>query len=142
MERDIPALLKELAADGRAMLADSQGFFLSVNGFTHETAEALGALAADIGIVASRHDGLIRENLGIDSGAWSVVDAAGHSQIGFWPLFIGAQHFILVLGGEPCLHRNAFAQLVWGLARRYAGERGTSRNTATGTSTWSVRNKR
>lgn len=142
MERDVPALLKELAADGRALLADSQGFFLSVSGFTHETAEALGALAADIGVLATRHDGLVRENLGIDSAAWSVVDASGHSQLGFWPLYIGDQHFILVLGGEPCLHRTAFAQLVWGLARRYAGERDTSRNTATGSSTWSIRKNR
>lgn len=131
MERDVPGLLKELAVDGRALLADSQGFFLSASGFAHETAEALGALAADIGAVASRHDGLVRENLGIDSAAWSVVDAAGHSRMGFWPLFIGNQHFVLVVSGEPCLHRTAFAHLVWGLTRRYAGEHDTSRRAST-----------
>jgi len=127
MERDIPPLLHELAAGGQAMLADADGFFLAGSGFTHEAAEALAALSADIAAVAARHEGLVRKNLGVDSAAWSVVDAAGHSQLGFWPLYIGKQHFLLATAGEPCLHRSAFAQLVWGLARRYAGEREDSR---------------
>lgn len=122
MERAVPALLEELAADGRAMLADSQGFFLAASGFPHETVEALAALSADIAALAARHETLVRENLGIDSAAWSVVDAAGNSRIGFWPLFFGTQTFVLALAGEPCLYRDAFAQLVWGLKRRYAGE--------------------
>lgn len=123
LERAVPKLLEELSADGRAMLADSQGFFLAASGFPHETAEALAALSADIAALATRHEGLVRENLGIDSAAWSVVDAAGNSRIGFWPLFLGTQTFVLALAGEPCLHRDSFAQLVWGLTRRYAGER-------------------
>ena len=122
MERDMPALLKQLSMDERALLADSQGFFLSASGFTHEAAEALGALAADIGVLVSRHDGLIRGNLGVDSAAWSVVDAGGHSRIGFWPLYIGKHDFIVAVSGEPCFHRSAFLQLVWGLTRRYAGD--------------------
>lgn len=133
MEKDIPNLLKELAADGRALLADSQGFFLAASGFNHETSEALGALAADVGVIVTRHDGLVRENLGVDSAAWSVVDAGGHSRIGFWPLYIGKHNFLLVVSGEPHFHRSAFLQLVWSLTRRYAGNGEHSRRSLAGT---------
>jgi hypothetical protein len=133
MEKDIPGLLKNLAADGRALLADSQGFFLAASGFNHETSEALGALAADIGVIVTRHDGLVRENLGIDSAAWSVVDAGGHSRIGFWPLYVGKHNFLLVISGEPQFHRSAFLQLVWSLVRRYAAGGEYSRRSLAGT---------
>jgi hypothetical protein len=133
MEKDMPGLLKDLSAEGRALLADAQGFFLAANGFNHETSEALGALAADVGVVVSRHDGLVRGNLGVDSAAWSVVDAGGHSRIGFWPLYIGKHHFLLVISGEPHFHRSAFLNLVWSMSRRYVGDGSHSRRSVAGT---------
>jgi len=65
-------------------------------------------------------------NLGLNSSAWSVVDAAGHTKIGFWPLFIGQQRFVLVMEGVPNLNRKEFVDLIWLLSRRYAGDSATS----------------
>lgn len=120
MERDIPRLLCELSSTGKALLADAQGFYLANSGFAHEAVEELAVLAASVAALQTRHAALLNNNLRLATGGWAAVDAAGNSQIGFWPLHVGGQKFVLVVAGYPALERQAFADLVWWLSRRYA----------------------
>ncbi|MDI6750775.1 MAG: hypothetical protein QMD73_11420 [Rhodocyclaceae bacterium] len=120
MERDVPRLLAELSGAGKALLADSQGFYLANVGFVHEVVEELAALAASIASLQARHSGLLDKNLRLPPGGWAAVDAAGNGQLGFWPLLIGNQKFVLSIAGTPAFDRPAFVDLVWWLSRRYA----------------------
>jgi hypothetical protein len=120
LEDVLPQLLAHLSSQRRALLADNAGFYVATHGYTHEACEELSALSADLGSLYERHGQLIHNNLAIGSAAWSIVDAAGNSQIGFWPLHIGREHFVLVLSGVPRLNQPAFTDLIWALAKRYA----------------------
>lgn len=120
LEIQLPNLLKALSVHGKVLLADQQGFYLASNGFPHEVAEELSALSADLASMHSRRTGLLVNNLGLATSAWGIVDAAGNSKIGFWPLFIGAQRFVLVISGLPQFNHPDFVNLVWVLSRRYA----------------------
>ncbi len=122
LEDSLPGLLSPLSGSGKALLADQQGLYLASHGFAHEAAEELSALSADMASVQQRHDGLLTNNLGMQSSAWAIVNASGDSQLGFWPLFIGRQRFALVLAGLPCLNQPAFTRLVWALSKRYYQE--------------------
>lgn len=121
LEIQLPVLLKTLALQGKVLLADHQGFYLASSGFPHEVAEELSALSADLANLHARRSGLLVNNLGMASSAWAIVDAAGNGKIGFWPLFIGSQRFVLVISGMPQFNHPAFVDLVWILSRRYAG---------------------
>jgi hypothetical protein len=121
LEEVLPELLSHLSDSGRALLADDHGFCLSATGFTHEAGVELAALSADIASLDERHSPLTRQNLRLTSGAWALVDAAGNSQIGFWPLNIDDYRFVLILQGVPLLHQPGFTSLVWSLSSRYAG---------------------
>lgn len=114
--------LAALADTGKVLLADDQGFSLASHGYYLETAEELSAVAAGLASLHVRHAPLLRNNMGLGDGAWALVDAAGNSQVGFWPLHLGRQQFILVLSGEPRLNQPAFTELVWVLARRYLND--------------------
>ncbi|MFO1414952.1 MAG: hypothetical protein U1F10_13780 [Burkholderiales bacterium] len=120
LEKLLPGLLADVSGSGRALLADSQGFYLATAGFPHEAAEELSALSADLASLHDRHARLLRNNLALASSSWALVDAAGNSRIGFWPLFVGRQRFTLVIAGLPRLNHPAFVELVAALARRYA----------------------
>lgn len=124
LEEVLPELLSCLSDSGKALLADDHGFYLSNTGFTHEAAVELSALSADIASLDARHSGLTHQNLRLASSAWALVDAAGNSQIGFWPLYIDDYRFVLILQGVPLLNQPAFTSLVWSLTSRYAGKNG------------------
>ncbi len=113
-------MLAELSSEKKALLADDSGFYVANYGYTHEAAEELSALSGRLASLYERHRGLLYNNLGIPSAAWAVVDAAGNSTIGFWPLYIGVERFVLAISGMPQLSQPAFVDLVWALARRYA----------------------
>jgi len=119
IEESLPDILKLLSSNGKALLADGHGFYLSGTGFTHEAAEELSALSGDLGSLYNRHHGIIKGNLNINSGAFALVDAAGYSQLGFWPIYIGDILFMLVISGVPHLDQKAFVHLVWILHKRY-----------------------
>lgn len=115
----LPGLLKTLGSQNKVLLADSQGFYLASSGFPHEVAEELSALSADLANLHERRSGLLLNNLGLNSSAWSLVDANGNSKLGFWPLYIGALRFVLAVSGMPRLNHPDFVQLVWMLSLRY-----------------------
>ncbi len=119
LEDTLPEFLAQLSGAGKALLADSQGFYICSEGFPHESAEELSALSADIASLQTRHDRLLQNNLGLGTSAWSLVDAAGNSQLGFWPIFVGDQRFVLVISGIPHLNKPALTKLVWCLSKRY-----------------------
>ncbi|HHO59219.1 MAG TPA: hypothetical protein ENJ64_03175 [Thiotrichales bacterium] len=119
IEERLPELLQQLSSDGRALLADDQGFYLACAGFTHEAAEELSALSGDLASLSARHEGILHGNLKMNSSAFAVVDAGGYSQLGFWPLFIGETAFVLVVSGVPRFDQAAFVDLVWYLHKRY-----------------------
>ncbi len=121
-ENLLPPLLARLSGSGRCVLADSQGFYLAAAGFAHETAEGLSALAADLAGVHDRHAQLLGANLSMQSGGWGLLDASGNSQLGFWPLHLGANTFVLAIGGVPRFNTPEFVSLAWALTRRYAPE--------------------
>jgi hypothetical protein len=123
LEEILPALLEQVSAEGKALLADNQGFYLATSGIPHEAAESLSAVSADLGSLYERHQRLLANNLGQREQAWSLTDAAGNSQLGFWPLHIGSQRFVLVIEGRPAFNQPAFRDLVWILTLRYSTER-------------------
>jgi len=120
LEAVLPALLPTLSYSGRVLLADAHGFTVAAEGFTHEAAVELSALSADLASLDERHGGLLRQNLRLAGGAWALVDAAGNSRLGFWPLHIDRHRFVLALQGDPRFNQPAFTELVWALSTRYA----------------------
>lgn len=119
LESLLPDILQSLSSDGRAVLAEGQGLYLGSSGFPHEAAEELAALSASLTAIYKRHKDVLKGNLGYNQRAWGLIDAAGNSEIGFWPLYIGSDRFTLIIGGMPQLNQPAFTQLIWALERRY-----------------------
>ncbi len=119
IEDALPDLLKKLSSESKALLADDQGLYLASTGFTHEASEELSALSGDLSSLYVRHQGITKGNLNIKSSAFSLVDAAGYSQLGFWPLYIGNVTFVLVILGAPRFDQSAFVELVWMLHKSY-----------------------
>ncbi len=120
LEEVLPGMLEQVSTEGKALLADDQGFYLSSSGIPHETAEALSAVSANLSSLYDRHHRLFINNLGLRDQAWTLANAAGNSRLGFWPLHIGSQRFVLVIQGRPTLNQPAFRDLVWVLAIRYS----------------------
>jgi hypothetical protein len=119
LERLLPTLLRTLSDDGKAILAESRGLYLGSAGFTHEAAEELAALSANLTAIYARHKELLHGNLGYRQRAWGLVDASGNSEVGFWPLYIGQNRFTLIIGGIPQFNQPGFKRLVWALEMRY-----------------------
>ncbi|WML92386.1 hypothetical protein [Thiothrix lacustris] len=119
LERLLPKLLRTLSDEGKAILAESRGLYLGSAGFTHEAAEELAALSANLTTVYTRHKELLHGNLGYRQRAWGLVDASGNSEVGFWPLYIGQNRFTLIIGGIPQFNQPDFKRLVWALEMRY-----------------------
>ena len=115
----LPVQLKKLSQAGRALLADESGFLIAQTGFSDKTAAKLSALSADVFSMYERHEATLRETLSINKSAWAVVDAVGNSDIGFWPMWVGDQRFILVVKGVPLFNQDVLLDLIWALYVRY-----------------------
>lgn len=118
----LPPLLGQLSDSAKALLADQQGFCLASHGIPHETAEELSALSADLASLYQRHRGLLEHNMGLNTAAWGLVNAAGDSRLGCWPLYVGDQRFALAIAGLPSLNQPSFTDLIWALSIRYGSE--------------------
>jgi len=119
LENILPDLLEPLSTDGNALLADQQGLNLASCGFQQQSVDELSALTADLASLQDRHLKFLSKNLDMKTSAWALVDTAGNSKIGFWPLHIGQHRFVLAIGGIPCLNQPALIQLIWALSVRY-----------------------
>lgn len=120
LEVILPDLLAAISLQGKVLLADNLGFYLSTSGFPHEVAEELSALSAEIAAIHERRSGVLSNNMGISSNAWAIVDAAGNSKVGFWPVYVGTNRFVLVVSGIPYFNRPELVTLIWALSIRYA----------------------
>lgn len=108
-----------MSTSGHGLLADSQGFCMASAGFDAAAAEFLAAVSADIASLHERHGAYLADASGTSTSAWALVDMAGNSKVGFWPLFVGSNRFVLALGGLPSLNHPAMVELVWSLMVRY-----------------------
>ena len=124
LEDILPGLLSKISENGKVLLAEKQGFYLATHGFPHEVAEELSALSAEIATVHERRSGLLTNNMGLKSHAWAIVDVFGNSEVGFWPLFISKDRFVIAIYGIPHFNQPEFVSLVWALSRRYATKDG------------------
>lgn len=124
LENILPDLLGNMSESGKVLLADMQGLYLASHGFPHETAEELSVLSAELSTVHDRRSGVLTKNLGLDSHAWGLVDVFGNNQIGFWPLLIGKNRFMIVIAGIPHFNQPEFVKLIWALSIRYAAKTG------------------
>jgi hypothetical protein len=120
LEDILPGYLGKISENGKALLADKQGFYLSSHGFPHEVAEELSALSADVATVHDRRSGLLMNNMALASHAWAVVDVFGNSLVGFWPLFIDKNRFVIAISGIPHFNQPEFVSLIWALSIRYS----------------------
>lgn len=119
LEDILPDLLGSLSDSKRVLLAEHSGLYLGASGFPHEAAEELAAISANLSEVYQRHKDLLQGNLRFNQHAWGLIDAAGNSEVGFWPLYIGYNQFTLVIHGMPQLNRPGFKHLIWSLIKRY-----------------------
>jgi hypothetical protein len=118
LERLLPTLLPDLSSTGQALLADHHGLQIAFSGFDDVQAPAIAAISAEAVSLAFRCRRVLGDLERLGPGAWGMIDAAGHSQLGVWPLFIGDKWFALVIGGRPRLNHPAFSRLLWALVRR------------------------
>ena len=128
LELILPSLLSELSETGKILLADDQGFYLACHDFPHEVAEELSALSAEMASMHQRRSGVLMDNLGLGSHAWSVVDLFGNSQTGFWPVFIGNSRFVIIISGVPHFNQPNFVTMIWALNIRYGTTKGSQKN--------------
>ncbi len=119
LEDALPPLLARLSDQQKTLLADENGFYLAAAGFAHEAAEELAGLSADLLSLQSRHSRLLKNNLRVNTETWGLLDPSGRSELGFWPLFIGQQRFMLIVSGTPRLQDQSFVTLVQELDKRY-----------------------
>lgn len=127
LEVALPRMLRPLSSRGRALLADQQGFCLASVGFGPSVAPGLAALSADLASTTARHAGELRRVVEVEGGAWALVDGFGNSQLGFWPLFIGSQRFVLAIAGLPRLNQPELTDLMWSLSIRYGRDESPNR---------------
>jgi len=121
LELLLPRLLPSLSSLRQALLADGQGLQIAYAGFDETQAQGIAAISADAVALAFRCRSLLGGLERLGPGSWGMIDAAGHSQLGVWPLFLGGERFALVLGGRPRFNHPDFLRLVWALARRVGG---------------------
>ena len=105
-------LLPHMSDSQKAILVDQDGFYFARSGFTHESAEEVAILASEAIRVSERHALLIKNNLNIYQNAWGLCDPTGQSELTFFPLYVKDSRYILVTGGTPQLHKEAFVSLV------------------------------
>ena len=123
----LPSVLPALSERGRVVLTESgQGFFLDYVGVGRDEAEEIAVLASGLRATADRSSVLLGDALDVHSRAFAVVDPAGNSEIGFWPLRVGDNEFTLTILGIPRFNSPQFRLLVWALVERY-GQDGAQR---------------
>ena len=119
LENRLPELLAQLSDTSKALIADDNGLYYACAGFHHESAEEIAALAGEVARLSEQHALLIKNHLNINQNSWAVCDPAGRSELAFFPMYLGENKLILVIGGTPQLQNDNFVELVQVLYRRY-----------------------
>ena len=111
-ENTLANLLPYMSDSQKALLIDQDGFYFANSGFHHEAAEEVAILASEAIRLSERHALLIKNNLNIYQNAWGLCDPTGQSELTSFPIYINDFKHILVTGGSPQLHKEAFVSLV------------------------------
>lgn len=119
LEDNLDKIIHLFSKKEKAILSDSQGFCISNSGFPAEMSEEISVLSADIAIMHKRRALNINKKLDLNSQAWSIVDASGNSCLGFWPININQEVFVLVLEGVPFFNQPVMVSLIWSLFLRF-----------------------
>lgn len=122
-EQTLSELLPHLSAERKVLLADLQGFCLHSCGFAPEVTDELSALSGSLATLHQRHQRFLNGTLELHSNAWALMNAAGHSQLGFWPLHVDTNQFMLVMAGQPTFNKPHLVELAIYLHRRFAGQK-------------------
>ena len=115
--RLLPKLLAPLSDIGQAALVDDQGFSLSSVGFSADADMELSVLAAEVQRLLQRRTTVAASTTAVTG--WGLVDHHGAPTVAIFPLSIGTQQFVLIVGGLPRLNHPAFVLLTTALSRRY-----------------------
>jgi len=118
-EENLNYLFDQVLKENKIILSDSQGFCVANHGFPTEMGEEISVLSADIAIMHKRRAIEINKKLGLKSQAWSMVDEAGTSCLGFWPLNINQETFVITIEGTPFFDKPSIVSLVWILYLHY-----------------------
>lgn len=119
LEQVLPQLLASLSSRGEALIADDHGFCLFQTGFSDDESDALAVMSADLAGIYSKYKSVYGQAM-LPTQAWSMVDAAGNSQLGVWPIRIGDKEtFNLLIQGLPKLNHPNFVIIIWLLYSRY-----------------------
>ncbi len=118
-EHNLNNIIRVFSHNETALLSDSLGLCIANYGFPIEMLEEISVLSADIAIMHKRRALNINKKLGLNSQAWSIVDPSGNSNLGFWPINIGKEVFVLVIEGAPFFNQPAMVTLVWMLYLRF-----------------------
>ncbi len=119
LEQGLNTFIQDFSQIGHVLLSDSQGFCIINHGFPDDMSEEISVLSADIAIMHKRRAININKKLKLNSQAWSIVDASGNSCLGFWPINIDNEVFVLTVEGVPFFNQAAMVSLVWMLHLRY-----------------------
>ncbi|MFK8079673.1 MAG: hypothetical protein AB8B97_05260 [Granulosicoccus sp.] len=116
----LPHVLPALSERQEVVLTESlQGLYLDFSGVGKKEAEELAVMAAAFHTMTKTRNSLLVDRLAVNSRAFGVVDPAGNSEIGFWPLHISDNVFTLIILGIPRFNSAQFCTLVWALIERY-----------------------
>lgn len=120
LTRLLPQVLPALSELERVVLTESlQGLYLDYSGVNQEEAEELAVIAAGFRELSEKRSTLIEGQLSITSRAFGILDPAGNSEIGFWPIHVSDNVFTLIVVGIPRFNTTHFCTLVWALIERY-----------------------
>ncbi len=114
-----PNLLTTLSSTGKGLLVDDQGLCLVSVGFDANYIDEIAAMSVRCSSLVHEYHDTLKDHTISSTGACGLVDAAGHNQIGVWPIFLNDRRFGLVLQGVPKLNNPNFTQLIWALYSRY-----------------------
>ena len=111
--------LPALSTQKSVVLSESHhALIIGYTGFSEEQAEELAVLAAQFYAIEQLQERL-KKPASLNNHAMGLMDPAGSSDVGFWPIYVADKVFCLAIAGTPRFNSDQFALLIWGLMERY-----------------------
>lgn len=111
--------LGQISSEGRALLADRNGFVMASHGFKNEVARELAAAGTDMTPMGERISGEMEQDENAEQEIWELSVNRKGDKITFMRLYIGPLPFLVVIGGQLDTKPNVFLQLMAILIHRY-----------------------
>lgn len=113
--------LGQISSEGKALLADRNGFVMASHGFKNEAARELAAVGTDMTPMGARISGEMEQDVNAEQEIWELTINRKGDKITFMRLFIGSLPFLVAIGGQLNTKPNVFLQLMAILINRYLG---------------------